>query len=766
MSILVLPLQAYVAYSTSDSVINKPDTLNTIHVNNLKIDSTYTAMEKPIPHYHTVLFLSAEDLTFYSTIGLLQALEELNLSPDIIVAESKTALLGVAWALGYSAQEMRIQFVQNPANSLFILDTHLGNEEKNNLVSPLKISFNNISPLPNHFNFEIATQKKPEFLNLSWTIALLTYNTPFGPIDKMENTPYPLALQMLPTKDSVIELVQNGSLQNLLKACVAPSNLTLTRSDLSHFQPGEWVTGHNPKPNKWPFSFDHILMLKPSGHEPPANLDQHRSNTVDSVFFNWQKNLANMESSLYRNKIFEIIFTPPASDSVNLWIEAGYQATLQNRDPLRTTLNAKNNAANIVMATLQKNKISAKSSLVSSLKNAGLLGKPILGDILNSNYTQNDSNGYSAIRALTNSDFYSQLDVEWFKSSQDPQPTLQFYASEKPKILFEGGAEASMQGYPELYGQLSWAEPFYIPFKLEGAAITGLRETGLGWQMGVYPIFPMKLALTFSQLQRDMEYKIPPDKIIEMGGRGYFLRQNRQRFALAYFPFPATWLKFALAKNFYLSGYDMENGKLGFSTMDISKEIHIPIPNILSSKKNNGELMLHHENRFPKNESGEVQDSVQWVEALLSLAFGPVQLKTQYYWSDFIFNNRTLFFDPQIYYDPFLAGEIQALDLQENYFLYSLRANHFLNPKMTYTDAIYNFEYAVSVGRYYILGDRFSQEIKSTVQDYGEALLRYQTPFGPIQIGLGSLGLRRATFFSLKIGVHGSLLNLLDHSSL
>jgi hypothetical protein len=125
--------------------------------------------------------------------------------------------------------------------------------------------------------------------------------------------------------------------------------------------------------------------------------------------------------------------------------------------------------------------------------------------------------------------FYPDLDLEWLPpGTAGPDEGLLLTASEQSSVRLQAGAAYKITGqplarhFPEGLVAVSWAEPHYLPFRIDAAGIGGGVRPGWGGQFLIEPPWPFWLRLSVYSLLRTHRL-IPPTRQWERAGAIPFL---------------------------------------------------------------------------------------------------------------------------------------------------------------------------------------------------------------------------------------------------
>ncbi|MDB5103633.1 MAG: hypothetical protein JWP91_1322 [Fibrobacteres bacterium] len=742
---------------------------------------------KEPPRYGNVLFLSADSKLVYAYLGVWKALEEFGLAPDAMLVESKAAILGAAWALGYNAAQVEAEMLLNPLERFVRPDpsgrvrpgTSFNPEGPDPIQWNIPLDLQNLQA-PGSVLSDVMAGEGREFLNLSWMIAKLTHDAPGGPVEDLSGTPRKLAVQVSDIATEQEKVVTEGALQSILKGSLLPAGVVRQRQGLWPYASGALLSGHSVMADKLPFDFDRIIVVQPGHRLRPPSLDRTSGAWTDSL--NLRNMRRNSQSSSFTDgkdgaeaRILRIELEPegefdPAETDPRRWISLGYTSTLRSMDVLKSIL-AKDSSRG---GTGDGNGAVRDSGAPSSPANGGRLGlnrlsvnplasggRQLLLDILRiSGNDGEDSAGNGAISALEKSGFYTGLDVEWAQGTGEENAVLVFDAQEKSKVEFRAGWNAAFTGEdvpdraPEIYGGMSWSEPFYIPFQGEAGALLGGHRPGYEFRIQIAPVYPLQLQLGFSRTHWELLHAFSAPKAANQQG-AIAIRAGRDlsEVYLKVYPMPSMYLRTAIQKHEMDFPGDSDPSERTFLSTDFQETAFLGAGRPDGAGIYPHSLRLRYKNLNRVNLFGPVKYSTSNFESRLRLSLGDFLFTDQFFWSDQSNSELTVF-------DLMEAGKIDLFSFQDEFFLANLYSANFQDAKIEYCPTFGKAGIRLIAGAYRnyqpaLFGVQaephraFGREIPFT--PHWEAQAGYATPVGTLRIGMGAVE-GGAPFYYLRMG--------------
>lgn len=750
-------------------------------------------------HYRAVLFLSTDSKLIYAYIGVLKALEQYGLAPDAILAESKSVAVGAAWALGYDAGAIESWFMSHPLESLLSpFPAHRPVEERAYLPDgrdppqwdfPLNLDALQARSLK--WN-DLARAENGEYLHLSWAIAKLTHDGPRGPIEDLQSAPRRLAVQVSDLESAQPGVVTEGNLQTILKSSLLPEEVVRRRPGLWPFASGALLSGHAVLAPKLPFTCDRMILIEPGRRLRPPALQPGPLPWTDSLALR-AKALAvaqdaeaspgGLQAQALRIELQPGPAFKPDEDDPALWIALGYTSALRSMDVLKAALPAAPATPALAPVPAAVTPPPAESPLGLNRLSVNPLapgGHQMLLDILRVREGDvSDSAGEASIEALTNSGYYTDLDVEWAKGNEQEKALLVFDARERSKLRFRAGWNALVAGDemrerpPEVFGGMVWSEPFYIPVEAEGGARLGGNRPGFHWNFAIAPIYPwpMQLGLGYVYSQADLEPPFQGSATGPMGALPFPIRYRRHTLqgSANLEPSPHFRSQTQVRSDSVVLLHrpdpfadDDAPPADSLKSVDFIEKLYLG----LGRTAKDGSHPLGWQGRFryvnPVVTSGFPRREFSSAESRLRLAWGDFRVIDHYYWSDqeVLPAGDADFSSGSAAYDLLQAGKIDAFDFQDDYFFRFLRSAHFQDVRLEFAPVWGRGGMKVSAGAWSNYGPAFFPEQGRLRPLFGQRIAGrgfwelqagYLTPFGSVRIGAGGLD-GESPFYYFRIG--------------
>lgn len=737
------------------------------------------ASARTVDHFGNVLFLSADSKLVYAYLGVLKALDEFGLEPDAVLAESKAVFIGAAWALGYSAADLEKELAHRP------LERYL--RPYRDRDPDLQRGFLPAAPDPLQWDIPLGLQSlqssganwsdvtvgaSGEYLELAWMAAKLTHDGPAGPVADLSESPRKLAVQVTDLGSEKEAVITEGSLQNIVKASLLPAEVVHQRQRLWPFVSGSLLSGHTVMAEKLPFTCDRLILVEPGRRLRPPALESAAVPWTDSLQLRAHRQVpasqgGDLESGGESGKVMVIELEPegefdPEETDPARWIRLGYTSALRSMDILQSVLAARKKAPVVPDSTEsgagEKEKLGLNRLSVNPLASGG---RQLLLDILRiSEGDDDDSSGESAIAALEQSGYYTDLDLEWARGSRDEKASLIFDAKEKSKISFRAGYNLTYTGEeltdrgPEAYAGLAWSEPFYIPFEGEVGALLGGHKPGYEARAMIAPVFPLHLELGLTRTHWDMLYSYTaPDPVQDLGALPFRLGRTLSEVFLKVFPMNSAYLRTSIQKHEMDRPNLFDEGEPAYLSTDFEETAFLGL-----GKRDAGgffphALRLRYRNLNRVNTIGQVRYATSSLESRLRVSLGDFRITDQYFWSDQAHEASTL-------YDLYEAGEIQAFTFQDEYFLSYLRSPEFQDVKIEYAPSFGKAGIRLIAGAYRNYGRvLFPGQAEYLSYDHRdipyhahwEAQAGYATPLGNLRVGLAGLDDGKPFYF-IRLG--------------
>lgn len=743
------------------------------------------------PHYRAVLFLSADSKLIYAYIGILKALEQYGLAPDAVLAESKAAAVGAAWALGYGAGDIENWFLGHPLDSLLrpepgrsrIEERAFRPDGRDPPQWDVPLSLDAFQSRSLKWS-EVTGGENGEYLRLSWAVARLTHDAPAGPVENLEAAPRPLAVQVSDLESAREAVVTEGSLQAILKGSLLPDEVVRRRPRLWPYASGALLSGHAVMADRLPFTCDRIILVDPGRRLRPPALQPHPLPWTDSLALRAKALAVAQDAETFpaglQAQALRIVLEPgqgfdPDEPDPGRWIELGYTSALRSMDVLKSALPALDGAPSPPPESREPLGLNRLS--VNPLAPGG---NQLLLDILRATEGDApDSSGEKAIAALTASGFYDDLDVEWAKGSEREKALLVFDAREKTGLRFRAGWSALVDGDdmrerpPELFGGIFWNEPFYIPIEAAAGAALGGNRPGFGWRLAIAPIYPwrMRLGLGYAFTQADFEPPSQGAAARSLGGEPFPIRYRRRVLQgfLGFYPSPRFWSRSVIRSDsvtIYHRVDDLESSQPSepdsLKSVDFLETVHLG----LGPTRDDGSHAASWTGRFryvnPIVTSGFPRPGFSSAESELRLGWRALSLIDQYYWSD---QNPAGLSEMDLFegagaFDLMQAGRIDAFTFQDDYFLRYLRSARFQDVRAEFAPVWGRGGLKLTAGAWRNYGSAFFPEQRRPRDVFGfrfpgrahwEIQAGYSTPLGTLRVGAGGLG-GEPPFYYLRLG--------------
>ncbi len=749
------------------------------------------------PHFRTVLFLSADNMLVYAYLGALKALEEFKVEPDLVVVEGKAVVVGAAWALDYRSARVEEKLLERPLSGYLTPHRQHGNMASrftpfgpDPIQIEVPLSLQSLQAPDLQWN-DAPSREGDEYLHLSWMVAKLTHDAPGGPVEDLRDAPRPLAVQVADLDEERGKVLMEGNLQSLLKAGLLPAEAVRRRKRLWPYAPGTLLSGQALLPAGLPFTYDRLIVIQPSRHLRPPSLEERAEPWRDSLEQKFRIRSASAaggdgDPSRGAGNVLRIELNPdPGFDNGSrdpkAWMDLGYASTLRSMDVLISTLGRagadgaaerKGSGRNGAGAGKQDRGSSAGSTPAPALPPPLGLdrltvnplasgGRQLLQDLVRQSADESgDSSGEAPISDLVRSGYYSDLDVEWVPSPAGELPALVFDAREKSRLLFQAAANAANAGEdlpdrgPEVYSALIWSEPFYVPFRAEGAILLGGHRPGYSGRFLVEPIYPMHLEIGISRKDWRIRFPVPPTNTLDLVPFAFRADRRRSEIFLNLLPFQGLRLSTAIQKHEMTDrteyeaedpdSNDMEPQRK-FESTDFQQTGFLGLGQPGASGVYRHSLWLRYRNLNRENLFGPVKYSFSSLEARVRLSLGDFRIYDQYYWSDKDVEDLVLF-------DYMESGEISAYSFQDEFFYSSLRAPHFQNVQAEYAPTLGKFGLRLLAGGFQTYGRSLNPFLGVDFSRwYWEAQVSYATPVGPLRAGLAGLEDDSAIYF-IRIG--------------
>jgi hypothetical protein len=726
-----------------------------------------------LPHYDNVLFMSSDNQLVYAYVGVIKALEEFGLDVDLVLAESKASIIGAWWALGYTGLETEKWLAENPLE--YFMQPYPDYERlyagryKSDEPSPVQwhfpLSLDGLQSPDKVGSLELAGTAK-EFLHLSWMVAKVTHDAPGGPVEDLVATPKPLAVQVTDLSSAEESVITEGSLQDILKGSLLPTDIVRQRKKLWPYASGSLTTGHKALNDRFPFTFDRIIVIQPGPRLRPSPLDGVAltwRDSLDQGYRNGSHEFLTRESQAGKLLIIKLDSRSdidPEDMDPKKWIDLGYLSALRSIDVLRSALSPVPEIgmapgatpAPVIHTSLGLNRVTV-NSLASG-------GRQLLLDIIRtSEHGEDDSVGDASISAITQSGFYSDLDLEWTRALGESRASLVFDARDRSRLRFRAGwniawsqAEFSDRG-PEAYAGLNWDEPFYIPFRSQVGILFGGHQPGYEFRAQITPVYPLRLDLGISAIHWENFYPTPSEDLVNLDPIGFRLRRTLSQVFLKIYPISGLYLRTAIQKHEMSVPLaanpiplSIDPGLAEFQSTDFDETAFLGLGRANPSGHYPHAIKLRYRNVNRVNLFGPIKDSTSSFEARLRISFGDFRISNQYYWS----SQKTDAFD---IYDIAESGHIDVFTFQDEFFMQTLRSAHFHDVKLEYCPTFGQAGLRLVAGVYSHYGtNAFTvDQLNRPLRKHWEAQAGYAMPFGFLRGGMGTLDGESPVYF-IKLG--------------
>lgn len=732
-------------------------------------------ISQPLPnrmaHYNNVLFLSADNQLIYAYLGVLKALEEYGIEVDLVLAESKAAFIASCWALGYPEAAIEKRILDNPLES-FLQPSTMEEKKKEK-------TFHTEGPFPLQWSIPLGVQSlqapknkwidesedaTAQFFHLSWMIAKLTHDAPIGPVEDLAGTPRPLAIQVTDLSTEKLEVKMEGSLQNLLKGAVLPSNIIRGRTSLWPFASGSLLSGHKVATEQLPFTLDRLILIETGPRLHASALDNNPLSWTDSLNFRHQDN--GIEKGSPAKKIKQVlrielspegIFNPNEPDPKK-WIDLGYVSALKSMDVLKGTLTVKIDTDRAPGASEPLSAHTILSLNRVSVNPLASGGRQLLLDLIQSSQVdEKDSSGSTSIDAILASGFYSDLDLEWTRAVGEDRASIVIDAKEKSQIRFLAGWNAAItqarvtDRSPQMYGGLAWDEPFYLPFHGEVGTLLGGANPGYQVCAMVRPIYPIRLDIGVLGIHWEVLYPKPPENFHTLDAIWFPLNRDLKEVFIKVFPTQNSYLRTSIQiHEMSIPGFDDPTLEPFLST-DFHETAFLGLGQKSQGEGFNHSLRIRYRNLNRVNLRGAIKFSTSTLETKIKTGFHDFHLSDQFYWS----NQDTRDFE---LYDLIESGRVDVFSFQDEYFLGTFRSTNFQDVKLEYSPSFGKTGVQLVVGAFRQYGPEsfYPDQLINPLRTHWEAVLGVSTPLGPLRAGLGGLDGDKPLYF-IKIGTDLSL---------
>ncbi len=462
-----------------------------------------------LPHYGTVIYLSARGRETFAVKGFLQTLREYGLAPDLFVAEGHAA-----WPVAHAARGADWSLLEAQ------LSEHLLPGESaatgNNAQSP--------------FDGDLAGEDPPQ-IRISTRGGQWLWENGLEVAGAGEGDPEARALRL---SNHLWRLqAESTQLAHCFQArhaatgalgCEGPApsfhalNASLqTRAAAEAANPPlNWLpiedpAGRLPHPESWGFTYDRLILLAFSDGVPDIGVQA----TILTVI---------QDGDL------------PDSAGIDAWTERGVRTGLRSMDVLRQWLSPHAWRGTVelppppvpVVVPFGSREGSVLRHAVEEAASRGELPHP-------------------------RTPMLRELSLDWAESPEgaadsqggagdgaDSRRIL--YGAEESYLASAASIRLLLHGKrlereePEAFLQSEWCEPFYIPFRLGAGVLLGGAQPGYGWHFSLHPLTRMDLALGFFQWKRAWDHESPSRLWREAGAVAFGMRESHIGLGLFFRP--------------------------------------------------------------------------------------------------------------------------------------------------------------------------------------------------------------------------------------
>ena len=468
--------------------------------------------DSSMPKVGSVLFLSGSDQRVWMAIGVLRGLAEMHRAPDLLVVEGAAALPAMAYILGYPMKSI-YQWMDTIYRGTNGLNKPRSNASPNpdwmqEEALPWQVQ---LSPDHSLILKSSSPTVDPCFSNslLSWQISQLERQGP-NPYNPNSGGPK-IAFQVLETQTGIPKLVFPGNLGELAKVSILNPNCWDFEEDPPKMLDGSILSHGNPFTEAWSMHAEHLVDVKVPAKFILSPMIATSESVLDSVLQKWkypsQKHGANAPQVFSLALNWESGFK---QDTAAAWEEMGYQSVIRSQEILQGFFKPWFASPQPKLPLVDEKDLWTNAMVVPKGSGEFHLLRYRLA-ALSPGKTPQDW-----LNELGQGDFYSHIKLEWqpFQQERDYE-VLSISAKEVPKVRILGAASNKFLGqpvhaiHPEVLASLSWSEPSYLPFKLEGAFLIGGSHPGWGGQFFVEPPGQYWLRLSYYQLRIFHEWNPP-----------------------------------------------------------------------------------------------------------------------------------------------------------------------------------------------------------------------------------------------------------------
>ncbi len=536
------PLCAFVTLNTSGPDADSADLVAPVRP---AVDSTAAAVSPPAtpPAPGAVLFVAGGDQRVYAAWGLLEAMQEFHLRPDAVVAEGAAALPAAVFVLGYP-----MSYLDSLPPRLWGGGRGPGPTETAASADP---RWNAAEALPWRWNPEEHRADLPAWLlpetpasecgagpELSWRIAQLIRGAPDTAAARNHGA-VRLAFQMTEARSGLPRWVENDSLQALIAASLVPAAAAAACDT-----PPEWIGGgvvSNGKPlaANWPVAPAHLVFLQMPPSAPPRPLAP--VSALDSLRQTWNRGSPDADQVPPGTNLVPLALERepglPPDDSAAAWMQMGYRAGLRSLDVLRRVFRTDTTTPPAVPPAGDARALWMNASL-NPVDDANL---QLLRQRLR--YLPRSGDAEDWIPELFGGGYFSHVSMEWIPPARAGDAEgLQITADEHASLGVAGGAAYQSLGQPlfrrapSVFGTAYWAEPYYLPYRIQVAGGAGGIHPGAGAGLTLEPPWWWWLRFSVYALFDEYQFDVPTPAWSEAGAQAFFLREQESGLHIAIGP--------------------------------------------------------------------------------------------------------------------------------------------------------------------------------------------------------------------------------------
>lgn len=463
-----------------------------------------------LPHYGTVLYLSARGRETFAVKGFLQALREYGLAPDLLVAEGHAA-----WPVAHAARDADWALLENQFSEHLLPGEGGGGrrarvERFRGDLSGLDAPQIRISTRGGHWRWENGLEvSHPGDADPEERVLRLSDH-----LWRLQATPVTLAHCIQARHAATGALGCEGPIPSFhaLKASLLTPASAESANPPLNWLPVEGPAGRVPHPEAWGLTYDRLIVLAFDNGVPDAEA---------------------------KTSVLRVAGDSDLPDSAGLeaWTERGYRTGLRSMDVLRKWL-----SPHAVTGTAELTAPPVPVVIPFGSREGSVLRHAA--------ETAASKGGLPHPHAP----MLRELSLDWAEAPEAPalseangrqsgSSQRVLYGTEESylasaasvRLLFHG--ERLEGEEPEVFVQSEWCEPFYIPFRLGTGALLGGAQPGYGWHFSLHPLTRLEMALGFFQWRRAWDYGAPTRLWREAGAVAFGMRESHIGLGLFLRPF-------------------------------------------------------------------------------------------------------------------------------------------------------------------------------------------------------------------------------------